>query len=386
MSKLFINTSLNIKSDKITILLSKEDGKVFRVLYREDLKYDGYTDGKFFDEDSVLDAVKTLVKNAEQYVGVKIKTITVGVPGEFTPVVNKKVRYNFENACKITPKIIEKIHKYGDTYTSKGKFVALVCTPNFYGTDSLEKASDIVGMVTKNVVADLSYILADKYFVDLFDMIAKNINVKVEYCPTILSEALYVLPRELSGRGAILVDSDFMSTSVTYVKDDSVLFSATFPVGTAYIVSELMDRLNITYAESLELLNKINLNIDFSEDSVYALNFNGSTKNYLMSDVHAACLDVLYLVSDCIKKAVEKINKNIDENVSIALTGDGIGNIIGVKSIIEQILNRFVVIVSPMHTELNSASDALIESLMVYTEEFQKNMSILEKIRSLFNI
>lgn len=385
MNKLFVNAVLNVKSDTITLLLSKEDGKVLRILYREDCSYDGYTDGRFFDEQSLAVIVQKLKENAEESCGLKIKRLTVGVPGEFTPVVEKQFKYDFDRAVKVNNAHVEEVHKYGDTYTGKGNYIALACTPNFYGTDSLLKINNPVGIVTKSLLADLSYVLAEKYFIDIFDRIALRLGLKVSYCPTILSEGMYVVPEELSEKGVILVDSDFMSTTVAYFKEDGILFSTTFPLGTAHIAAGIMDKCNVSYSDSLELIKKINLNVRTTTDSKYTLSVGSSVKTYSMVDVNEVCFEVVHHIGKSIKKVIESIKQDVGESVPVALTGDGIADIVGVKGIIETVLNRLVTTVAPSHTELNSAKDSSLSSLMIYAE-LQNNRGIKKAVRSLFRI
>lgn len=385
MNKLFVNAVLNVKSDTITLLLSKEDGKVLRILYREDCSYDGYTDGRFFDEQSLAVIVQKLKENAEDACGLKIKRLTVGVPGEFTPVVEKQFKYDFDRAVKVNNSYVEEVHKFGDTYTGKGNYIALACTPNFYSTDSMLKVSNPIGIVTRNLVADLSYVLAEKYFIDIFDKIASRLGLKVSYCPTILSEGMYIVPGELSEKGVILVDSDFMSTSVAYFREDGILFSTTFPLGTAHVAAGIMDKCNVGYAESLELIKKINLNVRTTTDSKYTLSVGSSVKTYSMVDVNEVCFEVVHHIGKSIKKVIESIKQDIGESVPVALTGDGIANIVGVKGIVETVLNRLVTTVAPSHAELNSVKDSSLASLMIYAE-LQNNRGIKKAVRSLFRI
>ncbi len=386
MSISFLKAVLNVQSNKITLLLTKKDGAILRVMYKKECVYDGFSDGQFFDAKALRTLVAELIADAEVALNVKIKKLLVGAPGEFTPVVNKQFEKVYSKIRKLTASDIEKIHREGDTFTGIGGYTAINVSPVFYMKGQI-KLQNPVGIVTNKLTANVSYVLLESYFKDLFDDIGRLLKLRVSYCSTVLAEGVYLIPYEVSDNGAILVDSDFTSTSVSYFSGSGILSSTTFELGTAHILNAILDNWDnkIPYRHAEEILKKANLNVNADAKSVYTVNDAGESYSYSMLDVNEIAYEVIKCIATQISKAMSSMQANIAPSSPIIFTGDGIANIIGAKELVETITGRTVICVTPSLVELADTKYSSLVGLMCYSLYAEHN-SIFEKLFSFLHI
>ncbi len=384
--KHFLKAVLNVQSSKLTLLLSQKDGAVLRVAYVKELPYDGFSDGQFFDEKALVSAVTTLVADAEATLKIRIRKLLVGVSGDFTPVVNRQFDTAFSKLKKLTEKDVDYAHKEGDVYTGMTDYTAINVSPIFYLKGAV-KLSNPVGILTDSLTSNVSYVLLENYFKNVFDNICAMLKIKVSYCSTVLAEGVYLIPYEVSDNGAILVNSDFTSTSVSYFAGAGIIGSATFELGTAHILNGILDKFNnrIPYAHAEELLKKINLNIINNATQSYTVNDGGEVYHYGLLDVNEVCYEVIQCIASQVKRAIDAISSNVSPSSPIILTGDGIASIVGVKEAIERITERTVIIVTPTHAELQDVKYSALAGLMCYSLYAEKG-SILDRICSFLHI
>ncbi len=382
----FLKAVLNVQSSKLTLLLTKKDGAVLRIAYMKEVVYDGFSDGQFFDEKGLVSAITNLISDAENTLNVRIKKLLVGVPADFTPVVNKQFETKYPKLKKLTERDIEKAHKEGDTYTGLTDYTAINVSPVFY-TKGHVKIHNPVDLMTDSLSCNVSYVLLEDYFKRVFDGIASLLRLKISYCSSVLAEGVYLIPYEVSDNGAILVNSDFTSTSVSYFSGTGIIGSTTFELGTAHILNGILDKYNdqIPYAHTEELLKKINLNIVNNASQTYTVNDGDSSFNYNVLDVNEICYEVVQCIATQVKRAIGAISNSVSPSSPIILTGDGIASIFGVKEAIERITERTVIIVTPTHAELADVKYSTLAGLMCYSIYAEKT-NILDTIRSFLHI
>ena len=93
---------LDIRSSEVTAVVGERGvNNTFIIKSKYSCDYDGFTEGKLIDEKSFLSAVKEVVKCTASAMG-GIKAFYVGIPGEFSRIVNTDKVISFQNTKKIT--------------------------------------------------------------------------------------------------------------------------------------------------------------------------------------------------------------------------------------------------------------------------------------------
>ena len=94
---------LDVRSSEVAVFLGERGVNntfVFKASKTE--SYDGYENGKFYSEENLSSAIFRALSAVEQICGERIRTLFVGVPGEFTEVVPKEQEIGFPKKKKIT--------------------------------------------------------------------------------------------------------------------------------------------------------------------------------------------------------------------------------------------------------------------------------------------
>ena len=88
---------LDIRSSEITAVVGERGvNNTFIIKSKYTCAYDGYAEGKLIDEDSFLFAVNDAVRSTVSATG-GIRTFYVGVPGEFTKIINTDKVTSFQS-------------------------------------------------------------------------------------------------------------------------------------------------------------------------------------------------------------------------------------------------------------------------------------------------
>ena len=96
---------IDVGSSKITAVVGERGvNKTFIIKGRYEYEYDGYANGEFFDVEKLSVALQNSVKAINQTLNKPVKTIYVGVPGDFTDITVKNSQISFSAKKKEAPK------------------------------------------------------------------------------------------------------------------------------------------------------------------------------------------------------------------------------------------------------------------------------------------
>ena len=102
---------LDIGSSKLTVFIGQRgSNNTVQIKGIGECKYDGYADGEWINKEKLPAAVATAVSSAEQSSGTKIKTLYVGVPGEFCITACKEASISFAKRHKINDADVDKLY------------------------------------------------------------------------------------------------------------------------------------------------------------------------------------------------------------------------------------------------------------------------------------
>ena len=81
---------MNVTSSAVTAMAGCKKGQsVYDVKFKVAKEYDGYADGRFFDEEDAAEAMTGALKEVAALSGASVRCVYVGVPGEFVTLVNR---------------------------------------------------------------------------------------------------------------------------------------------------------------------------------------------------------------------------------------------------------------------------------------------------------
>lgn len=321
---------LEVGSQKISCAVSSRGvNGTFDVKSLAECDYEGFSDGDFFDTDSLLNAVLKTVKEAAIGAKNQIDKLFVTVPGEFSIVRLRESAISFERKKRVKESDVFDLHSKL-TLSDNSDFAIANVSAVFYILDDSRKVVNPIGQVSSKLGGLLSYVLCDKYFCGLLKSVCKKAGVyNIEFISECLAENL-LLQKDYKQSG-LLVDVGYLTSSISVLKGNGIVFLKSFSYGGGHICAALMDefRLDIGVAESLK--RKINLGHDKKDiNGVYRIYHGDDSVDVPIQKANAVVRTSLDLLAEKIDDALKEC-ADLPDNGVFALTGGGISFIRGGK-------------------------------------------------------
>ena len=157
---------LDIGSSKITVLAGERGvNNTFLIKGFAEKEYSGYDDGVFFDVSELQKAIQFAFNKVKETLDFSIKTVYVGVPGEFTSVIIKEHQIAYKKAKRINERDLEELFDSGFNIKSS-KYTLINRSGVYFLLDDMRRIADPVGETTKVLRGRLSYIVCKNAFIN----------------------------------------------------------------------------------------------------------------------------------------------------------------------------------------------------------------------------
>lgn len=377
---------LDIGSDCITLVI--QDNKYAdNFIFKASAAYDGFMDGEFFDVSALFRTVDGLFRECATVTNAEVAEVLVGVPGEFTTVVCKNVEMTFTPQHKVTPRDLEALFQKGNTYGESTGYISINASPVHYILDTGEKTIDPVNKTTSSLVANISYVLCEIGFVNLFNRIASQVGANFTYTSQILAEAMYVVPPAERDKGVVLFDAGFISSTVAFVRGDGIKYAVSFSIGGGNVAGDLTAVEQIPFDQAKDLTAKLNLNLRPKEGDVYNVTYEGEVCTYPVSVINEIAVARVQDIAEIVQKIIERAPCDIPPSAKILLTGCGLSTLAGAKEILSDTTRRVVEVIAPDLQQFNKPRYSSLAGLLKVQQQHlaYNKMSLLEIIKSFFN-
>lgn len=375
---------LDIGSKKISVFIgAKGVNDIFIVKAKSEIDYAGYTDGEWLDYRNLGTIINRAVRQAQSQAGITIKKIYIGVPGEFVTVVTKELVMQFPKPRPVTSADLDKMYSDGNTYEKAGNYVAINSAPIFFTLDKSTRLVDPCGSVVKELKGLVSYVLTDRKFYKLMTTLMQKIGLKeVEFISSNWASGMYLFDDDARDKYVLFTDIGYISSTVTLMRGDGILFQRSFSLGGGHIDADLLRVLNISYPQAMALRKKVNLSLNTGENDYYEIEVNGKvdkvTVNYVQSIVSARIMDLAELVVECLNLC----EYDCPSYIPLYLTGGGICSISGAKDILQTTTGRTVEIIAPNVPEHSRPGYSSVFGVMYIASRLSEKSG---GIKNLFN-
>lgn len=326
---------LDIGSSSLRLLaVSNFVGKT-RLITEESVLYDGYLDGEFLTPEDLTNNLEDLISKMSIKLRKPIKAVTVGVPAEFCICVCKRISRKFTDLHKITSAEVQSLYESNANFGDSNNYSVINYSPMQFVLDDNIKTLSPVGKKSSGLVLDASYILAKNSFIELMLQTLNSIGVEnVDFISTTLGQAVDCLHVNNLQKPFAVVDVGHISTSVCVCKGEGLALLSSFSMGGGHISSDIMQILGMNFKEAELIKRKVILTIESNKNEHYEICSNG---NLVKAPIN--------MTNQIVKSRIEIIAKVIAEiltgneafkDIDIYLTGDGIANFKGAKSIVKQ--------------------------------------------------
>ncbi|MBQ0099307.1 MAG: pilus assembly protein PilM [Firmicutes bacterium] len=339
---------IDIGSSKISALIGEKGiNGTFVIKYNAEYEYDGFEINEFFDKEGFLSIIKKVGKEIkEMYHGI-LTTVFVGVPGAFTESFVRDSQVSFSKKKKITDEDLNAL--FDNAYSEKLVSSVLINrSAILYELDDFRRVANPVGEYSEILKAKLSFIICTDYFTKDVEETLNSCGIRnVEFVSSPLAEALYLVEPDVRDRYAVVLDVGYITTTLSIIQGDGIVFMKSFDFGGGYITANLVENFELSFDEAEKIKRKINLLSKSNYvDSMSVLECENG-KYLSLQEVSKSILICLDTLCENISNAFFEYKNNLPEYVSLMITGGGISYLRGAKEHIAGRLNMVAQIIAP---------------------------------------
>lgn len=323
-------------------------------------------DGGVINEQSLYNALTSSLRSVANSAKARLDTVYVGVPSMFLNLITTGHRTFFNRKKRIREKDLKEFFDGACKGLYTGGYEIISRTGVCYYTDGGLRCEEILGMVTTSLSSYVSVYCGRNDFLSIVRDILATLKVtNVKFIPVPLAEGNLLFSNEERRSDQILLDVGYVSTGLTVLAGDGVLFEKSFDFGGAYVAAYLYKKYNIDYDVAERLGRKINLSIQ-GDVGDYVVLYGDSQYTYPVREVNEIARYVLDMIAENVDKALLNSKVRLPHNVAVSLTGGGISHIRGGAEYLSNRLEMPVNVVSPKIAYMAKPEDSSVLSVLNY--------------------
>ena len=339
-------TVLDVRSSEVSVIVGERGVNhtiVFNASHTE--SYDGFDDGGvLFDAAKFGEAIDRCIDSVQRMTNERIKKLYIGVPGYYALALPVGQRTSFPKRRKISEREIDELFKRGQNAVEGYRFVR--ASSMIYITADKRRTVDPLGLATTSLDAQLSYNYCKEAFAAMLEPVLAKYKLDVCYLPTQLAMATYLIPSETRDEHAILLDSDFLTSTIGVVLGGGIMDQESYWTGTAQIALSLSDAFGVPFGLAKSLLSRANLYAKEGSDTREYL-YRGTAYEIATKDLNEAFRSGLDDLCESIGTFLEYDSGKELDCKPLYITGEGVPQIRGATEHIARRLNRTCEIVAP---------------------------------------
>jgi len=227
--------------DKLSLITAKPSvNQTFVTKSWAGLPYSGIVGGEFVDSSELPKIVSKLVSSVTLPT---LSKLTVAVPPCFCSVKVTQEKISLKKPKKITQKDVTDL-------LNGGRAV-------YFKIDGGKPILDAVGYDAKNILeANVSHLAIAPEFCDAVNNCVGRKFAKVEFIPTVLAEATYLIDTYVRDATCVLLSCKMFTTTVAVISGDQLVALETVEMGTAHVINDISLVLNVNYNLAKEMLDR----------------------------------------------------------------------------------------------------------------------------------
>ena len=386
--------AIEFGTSKIVTIIAQEGG-IDRIefLGSGTVPYDGYQNGDWRTPGQMIQRVHDSIAAAELEANEKIREIYVGVPGEYVHVCCAESEISLGEEG-ITAESLDLVQDAAAEELQIAEMGGLVLhrSPAWFQVDDGKKTVEPNGH--GNVLrACTCFMVADPQFIDDIKEILGALDITIlGFLSTTLGASLQLLSIEDRDRVSVLIDSGYLSTELSVIRGDAVIYHAILPLGGAHITEALSRQLRIPMRAAEQIKRNYVFNPDeFDQDSFSEVYDARGRRLTFPREV----------ISQCVESAMDEICEMIDMTLrddaaeflgnrsQVYLTGGGIGMMRNGRDYLAESIGCPVKATAPKTAKMNSPVYSAMLGLLDLTFDSierhdQEDERITKKIGNFF--
>lgn len=340
---------IDVRSSEITAVVAERGvNNTFIIKSSFTSEYDGYAEGQFLDVNGFDQALASVVKRTLSACGDKVKSVYVGVPGEFTQVVNSDNVISFSSLKKVTRSDVKALESVSLPSVRKGwRLIRSGCL--YYVLSDMRRVVSPVGMLTDSLRGRLCHYLCSSAYCDCVENCLLKFGgiAEINFIPSVHAEAMYLIPPEKRDEYAVLFDFGFISSSYSVICGNGVAYSESFSLGAGHLALYLTEVMEMPYEVALAILSNVNLNSKEGAATMLEHSFGGRLYRYTASEVKEKLREALDGICETIEECRQNYTERNLDYKTLYMTGESALTVRGASDHISGRLVRTVSVISP---------------------------------------
>ncbi len=344
-------------------VIVKKAESVFDIKARASYEHDGFGDCAWFDlagaekcAEQVLSEIKSRAKIN------KHARLFVGVPGEFTAIVNRELSIKLDRQRRIVDDDIEFLIDKGRFFDTEGYDIINASPVLFILDSSNRRYFDVRGMKATTITGLTSYMLASQRFTSIFTRAAANVGFSdVRFVSLPWAEVMTLFNRDQRAFPIMLVDVGYISSFAAIGNGEGLGALTSFSIGGGHIAGDIFEKYGVSFDSAERAKEVLDLNLSYYEHDILVA--DGKHTVYAQGAVEIAKA-VLGEIASIISTVASK--NEYPQSKTIYLTGEGILGLRGAETFLSERTGRNIEICAatlPGFTKPAESSEAALITL-----------------------
>lgn len=322
--------AIDFGTSKIVTLVAENSGKTRCDIVGTGIAaYDGYLPEGWNNPQELNNQILASISDAEaQMRHKKIKNLNVGVPAAFTRVYATQARISLKGTDpRVTSQDVKEIFRAAEKNLGETMGVIVHSSPAWFRVDDGNKAIEPVGLKGRELSALISFVVADRYFVEDVNNRLSELGYIVDgFYSTAAGEGMLFLPEEDRDKTCALIDIGYLSTDVMIAEGDAIIYLETIGMGGGNIAVELAYGLDIPLRDAEEKIKRAYVYGADSPDKTYDIpGADGQKpKSFTRDEVMAIINPKVDELASEIQRCLEASGVRLGNWSNIYLTGGGL--------------------------------------------------------------
>ena len=329
-----IIVGIDVGTSKISLVVGEVNNfNQIEILSSTSQKCNGIKRGKIINEEEIVQAIDTIVKDAEMDTRFKINSAYVTIPGKYVTIVQNSItkeakdRYSGISLKDVSSALM----LVKDIDIPEGKSIIDIVADKFVLDDG-KIVQDPVGNLSASFTLNAQIILADKDYIRQISSIFRKANMEIDgFVPESLAQRNLILDVNELNDNIMLLDIGAGNTDIGIFQGSDFIYTNTIPLGGDNITNDIALVLNISTDEADKLKRQYGLAMKSFIDNDNEIVLN-TCKDETRSKVIKSS-ELIEIIEARIEEIFSLVNKDITSQGlknainNVILTGQGISNI-----------------------------------------------------------
>ncbi len=357
---------LDIQSSHIDVVIGEKSvNNTFIFRARESVEYYTFFDGAFYDIKVLEEKIaKLFIDVIEKNDISKIVTCYVGVPGEFFNVLTTNYKIAFNKARRITERDVKNLFDMAYEGKDDCGYTLINRTAVYYAVDGV-RTDKVINKVGSSISSRLSFNRVSNNYKEVVDNILTNVGIKnIKYLPIPYCEAMSLFTKEERDLTKILIDVGNVTTTISILSGNALLYSSAFALGGGLITAYLADKFKCDFEIAEKLKRKLNLGLRQNTLSKYVVIDDDNDYKFDRDVANNVAIDVLNQIAEQCDKELSKCTLKIPSDIETVFTGGGICFVRGAVEYITTTLGVFAKVAVPNQPHYKKPNCSSLISLL----------------------